>query len=43
MKVNSNRYLADHVVGLKDGRKVFDGATVDLTDSLVDAVYGPSD
>lgn len=37
------REYADRVVGLKEGRKVFDGATAELTDFLVDAVYGPSD
>ena len=37
------REYADRVVGLKDGRKVFDGATEVLTDILVDTIYGPSD
>jgi phosphonate transport system ATP-binding protein len=37
------REYADRVVGLKDGWKVFDGATAELTDSLVEAVYGPSE
>jgi ABC-type phosphate/phosphonate transport system ATPase subunit len=31
------------VVGLKEGQIVFEGATEELTDSIVDAVYGPSD
>ena len=37
------RDYADRVVGLKDGRIIFDGGTEELTDSIVDAVYGPSD
>ena len=37
------REYADRVVGLKDGQIVFDGATELLTDSRVDAIYGPSD
>ena len=37
------REYADRVVGLKDGQIVFDGAIEELTDSIVDAVYGPSD
>jgi len=37
------REYADRVVGLKNGRKVFDGATGELTEALVDSVYGPSD
>jgi phosphonate transport system ATP-binding protein len=37
------REYADRVVGLKDGWKVFDGATAELTDSHVEAVYGPND
>jgi phosphonate transport system ATP-binding protein len=37
------REYADRVVGLKDGRIVFDGATEELTDSIVDSVYGPCD
>jgi len=37
------REYADRVIGLKDGRKVFDGTTAELTDTLVDTVYGPSD
>jgi phosphonate transport system ATP-binding protein len=37
------REYADRVVGLKDGEIVFDGATEELTDSIVDSVYGPSD
>lgn len=37
------REYADRVVGLKDGQIVFDGATEELTDSIVDSVYGPSD
>jgi len=37
------REYADRVVGLKDGQIVFDGTTEELTTSIVDAVYGPSD
>ncbi len=37
------REYADRVVGLKAGQIVFDGRTEDLTESVVDAVYGPSD
>ena len=37
------REYADRVVGLKDGQIVFNGAIEELTDSVVDAVYGPSD
>ena len=37
------REYADRVVGLKDGQIVFDGARKELTDSIVDLVYGPSD
>ena len=37
------REYADRVVGLKDGRKVFDGTPEELTVTFVDAVYGPSD
>ena len=37
------REYADRVIGLKAGQIVFDGRTEDLTDSIVDAVYGPSD
>ena len=37
------REYADRVVGLKEGQIVFEGATEELTDSIVDAVYGPSD
>jgi phosphonate transport system ATP-binding protein len=37
------RAYADRVVGLKDGEVVFDGTTSELTDGIVDAVYGPSE
>jgi len=37
------RDYADRVVGLKDGKIVFDGATEALTVSTVDLIYGPSD
>jgi len=37
------RAYADRVIGLKDGRIVFDGTVEKLTTSIVDAVYGPSD
>ncbi len=37
------REYADRVVGLKEGQIVFDGATENLTHSIVDTVYGPSD
>ena len=37
------REYADRVVGLKSGQIVFDGDTGELTDSIVDSVYGPSE
>ena len=37
------REYADRVIGLKAGQILFDGRTEDLTDPIVDAVYGPSD
>ena len=37
------REYADRVVGLNDGQIVFDGARKELTDSIVDLIYGPSD
>ena len=37
------REYADRVVGLKDGRILFDGATDELTDAIVDSIYGPID
>jgi len=37
------REYADRVVGLKNGLKVFDGATEELTNTLVDSIYGPSE
>jgi phosphonate transport system ATP-binding protein len=33
------REYADRVIGLKAGQILFDGATKDLTDAVVDAVY----
>ena len=33
------REYADRVIGLKAGQILFDGATNDLTDAVVDAVY----
>jgi phosphonate transport system ATP-binding protein len=41
--LDHTREYADRVVGLKDGQIVFDGATENLTHSIVEAVYGPSD
>jgi len=37
------REYADRVIGLKDGQIVFDGATRELTDAIVDSIYGPID
>ena len=37
------REYADRVVGLKDGQILFDGATDELTDAIVDSIYGPID
>jgi len=37
------REYADRVVGLKDGQIVFDGVTDELTDAIVDSIYGPID
>lgn len=37
------REYADRVIGLKAGQIVFDGRTDELTDPIVDAVYGPSE
>jgi phosphonate transport system ATP-binding protein len=37
------REYADRVVGLKDGQILFDGATHELTDAIVDSIYGPID
>ena len=37
------REYADRVIGLKAGQIVFDGATKDLTDAVVDAVYQHQD
>jgi phosphonate transport system ATP-binding protein len=37
------REYADRVVGLKDGQILFDGATHELTDIIVDSIYGPID
>jgi phosphonate transport system ATP-binding protein len=33
------REYADRVIGLKAGEILFDGATGDLTDAVVDSVY----
>lgn len=33
------REYADRVIGLKDGQIVFDGPTMELTDTIVDSVY----
>ncbi len=33
------REYADRVIGLKQGRIVFDGATDELTDAIVDSIY----
>ena len=33
------REYADRVIGLKDGGILFDGPTLELTESIVDAVY----
>jgi phosphonate transport system ATP-binding protein len=37
------REYADRVVGLKDGQILFDGVTDELTDAIVDSIYGPID
>jgi len=37
------REYADRVVGLKGGQIVFDAVTEELTESIVDSVYSPSD
>jgi phosphonate transport system ATP-binding protein len=37
------REYADRVIGLKAGQILFDGATKDLTDAVVDAVYQRKD
>jgi phosphonate transport system ATP-binding protein len=34
------REYADRVIGLKDGQIVFDGPTPELSDAIVDSVYG---
>jgi phosphonate transport system ATP-binding protein len=37
------REYADRVVGLKDGQILFNGVTDELTDAIVDSIYGPID